>query len=100
MTLDEIFNAIGGTPGAIKPLEACEFGTGGDLRIGAAVEKKCERDLLNRLKPPQKRTYRREMGVCDAPGGGPVTGPLAVAAIRPRARPWPSRRWPGTPPVR
>jgi hypothetical protein len=68
MTLDEIVDVIGASPGcerAMKLFEACEFGTGGDVRLGAAVEKKCEGDFLNRLKAPQKRAYQREMRVCD-----------------------------------
>ena len=68
MTLDEIVDAINAAPGcerAMKVFEACEFGASGDVRLGAAVEKKCEGDFLGRLKAPQKQAYKREMGVCD-----------------------------------
>jgi hypothetical protein len=68
MTLDEIVGAINATPGcerAMKLFEACEFGSSGDLHLGAAVEKKCERDFLARLKQPQRRLYQSQMRVCD-----------------------------------
>ena len=68
MTLEEIIGAIDATPGcerAMKLFEDCEFGTSGDIHLGAAVEKKCEAGFLNRLKASQKRAYRDEMGVCD-----------------------------------
>src|SRR5271168_202585 len=68
MTLDEIVEAINATPGcerAMKLFEACEFGTSGDIHLGAAVEKKCEGDFLSRIKAPQKQAYRREMLACD-----------------------------------
>ena len=68
MTLDEIADAIDATPGcapAMKLFEACAFGTSGYLRLGAAVEKKCEGDFWRWLKPPQARDYQRDMAVCD-----------------------------------
>ena len=68
MTLDEIVEAIHATPGcerAMKLFKACELGSSGDIRLGAAVEKKCERGFLARLTEPQKLVYRREMRVCD-----------------------------------
>lgn len=68
MTLDDIIDAINAAPGcerAMKLFEACEFGTSGDIHLGAAVEKKCERDFLARLKEPQRHLYQREMRVCD-----------------------------------
>jgi hypothetical protein len=68
MTLDEIVEAIHATPGcerAMKLFKACELGSSGDIRLGAAVEKKCERDFLARLKQPQKQLYQREMQACD-----------------------------------
>jgi hypothetical protein len=68
MTLDEIVDVIAASPGcerAMKVFKECEFGTSGDVRLGAAVEKKCEGDFLGRLKAPQKQVYKREMGVCD-----------------------------------
>jgi hypothetical protein len=68
MTSDEIVEAIDATPGcerAMKLFEACEMGTSGDIQLGAAVEKKCERDFLAGLKAPRRRAYQREMQVCD-----------------------------------
>jgi hypothetical protein len=68
MTLDEIVDAINATPGcerAMKLFEACEYGTSGDIHLGAAVEKKCESDFLGRFKAQQKRAYQREMVACD-----------------------------------
>ena len=68
MTMDEIVDVINDSPGcerAMKVFKDCEFGTSGDIHLGAAVEKKCEGDFLGRLKAPQKQAYKREMGVCD-----------------------------------
>ena len=68
MTLDEIVDTINATPGcerAMKVFEDCELSSSGDIRLGAAVEKKCERDFLGRLRAPQKQAYQREIGVCD-----------------------------------
>jgi hypothetical protein len=68
MTRDEIVDAINATPGceaAMKLFQDCEFSSSGDIALGAAVEKKCESDFLNRLKPRQKQAYRRETQVCD-----------------------------------
>ena len=50
---------------AMKVFEACEYGTSGDVRFGAVVEKKCEGDFLSHLTEPQKHLYRREMRACD-----------------------------------
>jgi hypothetical protein len=68
MTLEETIDAINATPGcdrAMQLFEACEYGTSGDIHLGAAVEKKCEADFLERLKAQQKLTYQREMLACD-----------------------------------
>jgi hypothetical protein len=65
MTRDEIVDTINASPGceqAMKLFEACEFGTSGDIQLGAAVD---EGDFLSRLKAPQKQAYQREMAVCD-----------------------------------
>jgi hypothetical protein len=50
---------------AIKVFQACEYGTSGDIRFGAVVEKKCEADFLGHLREPQKSAYRRELRLCD-----------------------------------
>ena len=68
MTSDEIVDAINASSGcerAMKVFKDCEFGTSGDVQLGAAVEKKCEADFLGRLKAPQKQAYKGELGVCD-----------------------------------
>jgi hypothetical protein len=68
MSLDEIVHAINATPGcerAMKLFEDCELSSSGDIRLGAAVEKKCEGDFLTGLQASQKKAYQREMGVCD-----------------------------------
>jgi hypothetical protein len=68
MTLDEGVDAISATPGcdrAMKLFQDCSLGTSGDIRLGAAVEKKCESDFLTRLTAPRKNAYQREMEVCD-----------------------------------
>jgi hypothetical protein len=66
--MDDIIGAIKASPGcdaAMKVFEACEYGAGGDVQFGAAVEEKCEADFLGGLKAPQKQAYRRQMRVCD-----------------------------------
>jgi hypothetical protein len=66
--MDDIIVVLNEAPScdrAMKVFEACEYGTSGDVQFGAVVEKKCERDFLTRLKDPQRRTYQREMRVCD-----------------------------------
>jgi hypothetical protein len=68
MTLDEIIAVIDAARGcqrAMKLFQDCEFGTSGDIHLGAAVERKCEAGFLDRLKAPQKRAYQRAMGACD-----------------------------------
>ena len=68
MTLDEMVDAIKATPGcepAMKMFEDCELGSSGDIRLGAAVEKKCERDFLDHLGAAQKQAYQRKMRACD-----------------------------------
>lgn len=68
MSLDEVVDVINAAPGcarAMKIFEDCELGTSGDIRMGAAVENKCEGDFLGRLKAPQKQAYQREMAACD-----------------------------------
>jgi hypothetical protein len=68
MTIDEIVDAINKTPScerAMKLAQDCALGSGGDTQLGDAVEKKCEGDFLAGLKPPQKASYKRELGVCD-----------------------------------
>lgn len=66
--MDDVIVALNEAPScerAMKVFEACEYGTSGDVRFGAIVEKKCEGDFLARLKDPQKNLYQREMRVCD-----------------------------------
>jgi hypothetical protein len=68
LTLDEVVDAIKAAPGcerAMKVFEACELGTSGDVRLGAAVEANCEADFLGGLTARQKAAYQREMRACD-----------------------------------
>jgi hypothetical protein len=66
--MDDIIAALNEAPGcdrAMKVFEACEYGTSGDIRFGAVVEKKCEADFLARLTAPQRQSYQRQMRLCD-----------------------------------
>jgi hypothetical protein len=63
-TVDAI-NAEAGCDRAMKRFEACAYGSSGDIHLGAAVEKKCERNFLDRLKEPQRRLYQSKMRLCD-----------------------------------
>ena len=68
MSLDETVDAIAATPGcerAMKVFTDCAYTASGDVQLGAAVEKKCERDFLGRLGAAEKRAYQHEMDVCD-----------------------------------
>ena len=68
MTIDEIVEAINTTAGcepAMKLAADCQLGTGGDTQLGAAVEKKCEADFLDKANASKKQAYKRELGVCD-----------------------------------
>ena len=68
MTLDEIVEAINASPdcaSAMKLFQDCSLGSSGDVQLGEAVEKKCERDFLGDLKARKKQAYLREMAVCD-----------------------------------
>jgi hypothetical protein len=58
-------NAAKGCDAAMKVFQACEYGASGDVQFGEVVEKKCEGDFLDRLKPPRKAAYQRELGACD-----------------------------------
>lgn len=66
--MDDIIAVLDQAPScerAVKMFEACEYGTSGDIRFGAIVEKKCESDFFARLKDRQKQLYQSEMRVCD-----------------------------------
>ena len=68
MSLDEVVDVIKAAPGcggAMKIFTECSLGTSGDIRMGEAVENKCEGDFLGKLKAQQKQAYQREMTVCD-----------------------------------
>ena len=68
MSLDEVVDVIKaarGCAGAMKIFKECSLGTSGDIRMGEAVENKCESDFLGKLKASQKQAYQREMTVCD-----------------------------------
>ena len=67
-SMDDIIAAVNAAPGcdrAMKVFESCQSGASADVQLGNAVEKKCERDFLAQLKPPQTRAYQQEMQVCD-----------------------------------
>ncbi len=68
MTSDEIVNAIKASPGctpAMKVFQSCAYTASGDIQLGAAVEKKCEADFLDRLGRSEKQAYQRKMRACD-----------------------------------
>jgi len=67
MTLDEVVDVINAAKtcnAGRKIFEDCSLGTSGDIRLGAAVQAKCEADFLKSLKPPQQRVYQHELWVC------------------------------------
>jgi hypothetical protein len=67
-SMDDVIAALNDASGcaaALKVFEACEYGASGDVDLGAAVEKTCEADFLTYLKAVEKRSYQRQMRVCD-----------------------------------
>ena len=60
-----VLNAAPGCSSAMKLFEACAYGASGDVQFGEVVEKKCEADFGDQLKPPQKLGYQRELQACD-----------------------------------
>ena len=44
--------------------ESCQFGTSGDVSLGAIVTGKCEGDFLGKLNAAQRRAYHREQKRC------------------------------------
>ena len=66
--MDDVVAAINASPScdrAMQVFEACALGASGDVQFGDAVVAKCEAGFLTKLKPPQKRAYDKDMGVCD-----------------------------------
>ena len=49
---------------AIALFEICQFGSSGDVSLGAIVTKKCEGDFLSELSAAQRRDYDREQKHC------------------------------------
>jgi hypothetical protein len=49
---------------AVALLEICQFGSSGDVGLGAAVTAKCEGDFLPKLSAAQKADYERRQKQC------------------------------------
>lgn len=58
-------NEAKGCDAAMKVFEACQYGASGDVQFGEAVEKKCEADFIGKATASTKRSYQRELGICD-----------------------------------
>ena len=68
-TLDhkEIEDLLGKAPSCRRALvlfEICQFGTSGDVSLGAIVTHTCEADFLGKLNRGQRRAYQREQQNC------------------------------------
>lgn len=66
--MDDVIAAIEAAPScdrAMKVSEACALGASGDVQYAGAVEKRCEADFLGKANASTKRSYQRELGVCD-----------------------------------
>jgi hypothetical protein len=50
---------------AVTIFETCEFGTSGDVSLGAAVTEKCEADFTSKLSDAQRRAYNRKRKRCE-----------------------------------
>lgn len=67
-SMDDVIAVLNAAPGcgpAMKLFEACAYGASGDVQFGEVVEKKCEADFGDRLEPPRKLSYQRELQACD-----------------------------------
>jgi len=60
----ELLNKEPSCQGAVALLEICEFGSSGDVSLGAAVTKKCEDDFLSKLSKVRTRIYDRKQKRC------------------------------------
>ena len=49
---------------AVAVFEICQFGSSGDVGLGAAVTEKCEADFLGKLSAAQRRAYDGEQKRC------------------------------------
>jgi hypothetical protein len=68
LSLDETVDAIKATSGcesAMKLFKDCQYSASGDVSLGAAVEKKCEADFLDKASASTKQAYERERSVCN-----------------------------------
>jgi hypothetical protein len=65
--LDPIEGVLREAPTCSRSLvlfQACAFGASGDVVLGAVVREKCERDFLDKLKPPDRKAYERAQNRC------------------------------------
>ena len=73
MSLDEVVDVIKaahGCAGAMKIFKECSLGTSGDIRMGEAVENKCESDFLDKLKAHPELSKETAFLVTFDEGGG------------------------------
>jgi hypothetical protein len=63
--IDKLIREAPSCQRAVAVFENCEFGTSGDVSLGAAVTEKCEADFISKLSAAQKRTYDRKQERCE-----------------------------------
>lgn len=62
--IEELLRQAPSCQRAVAVFEICQFGSGGDVDLGAVVTEKCEADFLGELTAAQRRAYEREQKAC------------------------------------
>ncbi len=62
--IEELLRQAPSCQRAVAVFEICQFGSSGDVGLGAVVTEKCEADFLGKLTPAQRRAYDGEQKRC------------------------------------
>ena len=62
--IEELLNKAPSCQRALALFEICQFGSSGDVSLGAIVTHKCEGDFLSKLNGTQRRAYQRDQERC------------------------------------
>jgi hypothetical protein len=62
--IEELLRQAPSCQRAVAVFEICQFGSSGDVGLGAVVTEKCEADFLGKLTPVQRRSYDGEQKAC------------------------------------
>ena len=62
--IEELLRQAPSCQRAVAMFEICQFGSSGDVGLGAVVTEKCEADFLGKLTAVQRRAYDGEQKAC------------------------------------